>query len=810
MEWLLRSSLGVFLWSVVAVAAAAQETDESANPNQCFACHGNHDVWEQDTLHLYVTADHIQADIHWQKGILCHDCHGGNPNTVNLREAARCRGWFSRRQVSGGCRSLLRLLPLKSGLHAAFSAIRPARSGGRFLDQRPRTGPPGRHRICPGRRDNGRGRRWSGGRRDNGRGVAGPEAAELDTPAPPPMTCLACHPVHNMRLAADPLSSLHPLNLEETCGNCHREQRTAMRQGVHHAAGGRNALGAGTPLDCRRCHGENAHQIIPVKDSRSPVYLNHQVELCGSCHLQHLASYNASIHGHGLRESGLLVTAACADCHGAHGIFYAADRRSTLHRTNVAQTCGECHRYIEERLNQSVHAQSNETPAPPQSPADGQARQRQPGCVDCHQGHDESQHLAAGYRLTLLDRCGNCHADLLLGYHVSMHGQLTRLGFEAAATCSDCHGAHTTLAISDPRGPLSPENRLQTCRKCHHNAVANFADFNPHANHKDKQRFPHLYHLYSRAETLIYLLFGFFLLHAILWYGRSLLSTLRYGRDRTLVTDQTAVVRFSPQVRAGYLFLLGSLMGLIFTGLPIKYSGQASARRWVRAMGGFESTSVCHHFFAAVLLTVAGLHLISVVRRILRLRAEQVGWKTLLFGPDSLVPNGRDIRDFGRMTSWFFGAGSKPQFERWTYWEKFDYWAIYLVAAGIVVPGLMLWLPNVFCRFLPGWSLNVAAVLHSETSVLGSGLLLLIHLFNTHLRPEKFPMDLSLVTGLVSEQHLRRARPEYLDRLRREGRLKLVTAPQPRQLRLIIVAVYLLLLLGLSLLAWSLLASLGK
>lgn len=810
MEWLLRSSLGAFLWSVVAVAAAAQETDESANPNQCFACHGNHDVWEQDTLHLYVTADHIQADIHWQKGILCHDCHGGNPNTVNLREAHAVEDGFrvvkSPADVApfcGYCHSNLdymrRFQPsvqhdpvadFWTSVHGkALQAAIGSAPAAETTDAAA-AGPQAAETTAAA--------------------VAGPEAAELDTPAPPPMTCLACHPVHNMRLAADPLSSLHPLNLEETCGNCHREQRTAMRQGVHHAAGGRNASGAGTPLDCRRCHGENAHQIIPVKDSRSPVYLNHQVELCGSCHLQHLASYNASIHGHGLTESGLLVTAVCADCHGAHGTFYAADRRSTLHRANVAQTCGECHRYIEERLNQSVHAQSNESSTPSQASAGGQARPRQPACVDCHQGHDEAQHLAAGHRLTLLDRCGNCHADLLLGYHVSMHGQLTRLGFEAAATCADCHGAHLTLAINDPRGPLSPENRLQTCRTCHHNAVANFADFNPHANHKDKQRFPHLYHLYSRAETLIYLLFGFFLLHAILWYGRSLLSTLRYGRDRTLVTDQTAVVRFSPQVRAGYLFLLGSLMGLIFTGLPIKYSGQDWARRWVRAMGGFESTSVCHHFFAAILLTVAGLHLVSVVRRIVRLRAEQVGWKTLLFGPDSLVPNGRDLRDFGRMTSWFFGAGSKPQFERWTYWEKFDYWAVYLVAAGIVVPGLMLWLPNVFCRFLPGWSLNVAAVLHSETSVLGSGLLLLIHLFNTHLRPEKFPMDLSLVTGLVSEQHLRRARPEYLDRLLREGRLKLVAAPQRRQLRLIIMAVYLLLLLGLSLLAWSLLASLGK
>ncbi len=609
MEWLLKSSLGMFLLSVVAVAAAAQEIDESTNANQCFTCHGNHDVWEQDTLHLYVTADHIRADIHWQKGILCHDCHGGNPNTVNLREAHAVEDGFrvvkSPADVApfcGYCHSDLdymrRFKPslqrdpvadfwtsvhgqvLKAAIESATAATTDAEvdevaaedhsiaeatvAKPRAADAKTRETAAEPAAVAPNKRD--------------GASAEGVEAVALDTAAPPPMTCLACHPVHNMRVATDPLSSLHPLNLEETCGSCHREQRTGMREGVHHAAGMQNGFGAGTPLDCRRCHGEDAHRILPVDDSQSPVYLNHQVELCGGCHEEHHASYNSSIHGRGLRDSGLLVTAVCADCHGAHGIFYAADRRSTLHRVRVSQTCGECHRYIEERLNKSVHAQSDDTAGPPKSRADELSRKPKPGCVDCHQGHDEPYHLAEGYRLTLPNRCGNCHADLLLGYHVSMHGQLTRLGFEAAATCSDCHGAHDTLAISNPEGPLSPQNRLETCRQCHHDAVANFAEFNPHANHKDERRFAPLHHLYSRTDALIYLLFSFFLLHAILWYGRSLLSTLRYGRDRTLATHQTAVVRFSPQERTGYLFLLVSLMGLIFTGLPIKYSGQPWAQ----------------------------------------------------------------------------------------------------------------------------------------------------------------------------------------------------------------------------------------
>jgi hypothetical protein len=123
------------------------------------------------------------------------------------------------------------------------------------------------------------------------------------------------------------------------------------------------------------------------------------------------------------------------------------------------------------------------------------------------------------------------------------------------------------------------------------------------------------------------------------------------------------------------------------------------------------------------------------------------------------------------MVKWFVGFGRKPTFERWTYWEKFDYWAVYLAVLPIGLSGLVLWLPNLFCLFLPGRTLNLAQVIHADTALWIASLLFLIHFFNTHFRPEKFPLDLSLFTGLTSEEHLRKARPAFLQRLRREGRL---------------------------------------
>jgi cytochrome b subunit of formate dehydrogenase len=172
-------------------------------------------------------------------------------------------------------------------------------------------------------------------------------------------------------------------------------------------------------------------------------------------------------------------------------------------------------------------------------------------------------------------------------------------------------------------------------------------------------------------------------------------------------------------------------------------------------------------------------HLIWLARKIFQCRSEGMAWRAILFGPDSMIPGLRDMRDLFRMFQWFFGLGPRPTFERWTYWEKFDYWAVFWGVAIIGTSGLLLWFPEFFCRFLPGQMLNVAKVIHSEEALLATGFIFTIHFFNTHLRAEKFPMDMSMLTGLVTEEELKEERPELVERLRKTGRMEQYRAKTP-------------------------------
>jgi cytochrome b subunit of formate dehydrogenase/bacterioferritin-associated ferredoxin len=742
-KWLLAG-----LASVIAPALAGY-AEEQPVENQCVLCHGASDIWEGDTLHLFVSPEAIKNDVHWQKGLGCTDCHGGDPNTTEVRIAHATDNGFRKiaspadlLAACGRCHSDAKVMEkYKSKLSTDHAAKFPASVHGETLKL--------------------------------------PAEAKDKI-----VTCSSCHPKHGIMSAKDPASGTHPSQMGEMCGQCHRQPLVDLRKSVHQKAGVKTERGTGALLDCLKCHGADVHGMKKVKDATSPVFLDHQVETCGGCHTEYLATYNRSVHGHGLRESGLTMAAVCSDCHGSHGVYYAADLRSTLNMGGVAKTCGKCHHFIEERLKQSVHGSEGGPGTIGKHAAPGGKTQRTPTCTDCHQGHDPQQPDSEAFRVSLANRCGNCHPDLSQRYRMSLHGQLTEIGYEPAATCHNCHGAHDIVAVKSARSPVAGPKRTETCRQCHPGATANFAQFDPHADEHDAKAFPWLYFPTAISGTLLAIGVGLFALHAVVWFARSFNYTQRHGRDRRLKPGMPAMIRIAPRERLVYYLLLISFIGLASTGLPLKFSNYSWAQRTTAFLGGFSSMSLWHHTFAVVLLWACGFHVVGLIQKLVANRSSEVSLWKRLFGPDSPLFGMRDVRDIGNMFRWFIGLGNRPKFESWTYWEKLDYWAVWVGVTCIATSGLMLWFPNVFSLVLPGQALNVAKTFHAEVALSLGGFVLLIHVFNSHMRPEKFPMDASLFTGLSSEAHMRFARPEYLNRLSREGKLDALLTTTPSRERL--------------------------
>jgi cytochrome b subunit of formate dehydrogenase len=249
----------------------------------------------------------------------------------------------------------------------------------------------------------------------------------------------------------------------------------------------------------------------------------------------------------------------------------------------------------------------------------------------------------------------------------------------------------------------------------------------------------------------------------------------RFGRPEPV--DERYVARFDRVDRALHGFLMISFLGLAATGLPLLFSSERWASVMARVLGGFVVAGRLHRLFATMLIAVFALHLARLVRRIVRDKDYGVLW-----GPRSMVPQPRDVIELAGHFRWFVGRGPRPEFDRYTYWEKFDYWAVFWGMAIIGGSGLMLWFPEFFAIFVPGWVFNVALLVHGEEALLAVGFIFTIHFFNGHLRPEKFPMDLVIFTGRVAETELRHERPAEYARLEQSGELDRVeTLPPSRR-----------------------------
>jgi cytochrome b subunit of formate dehydrogenase len=150
------------------------------------------------------------------------------------------------------------------------------------------------------------------------------------------------------------------------------------------------------------------------------------------------------------------------------------------------------------------------------------------------------------------------------------------------------------------------------------------------------------------------------------------------------------------------------------------------------------------------------------------------------FGPNSLVPNWNDVKQCIGMFKWFVGKGPRPRFDRWAYFEKFDYWAVFWGVSIIGSSGLMLAFPTITAAFLPGWIFNIATVVHGEEAFLAAVFLFTVHFFNNHFRPDKLPPpDIVMFTGTQSIEEFRADHPAQYQRLLDSGELEKYLVDKP-------------------------------
>ncbi len=340
------------------------------------------------------------------------------------------------------------------------------------------------------------------------------------------VTCSQCHTGVRASLARP----CRDLTAKVDCASCHAAIGEEFLTSTHGLLSAREDQNAPT---CLECHG--THKTLGRLDPESPTFALNIPALCARCHRegekaavryagnQHEITdhYAESIHGKGLLESGLVVTATCTDCHTAHHELPGKDAQSSVNPDNISATCGRCHHGIQDQFSRSVHAKKKE--------AQGA---EVPKCSDCHSAHTIRRTDADGFKLEIMGQCGRCHTDIAKTYFDTYHGKVSQLGFTKTAKCYDCHGAHDILPVSDPESRLSRENVIGTCRTCHPGATRRFAGYLTHATHHDPDKYPFLFWTFWGMTGLLVGTFFLSGVHTLLWLPRAL-SIRRQRKKRT-------------------------------------------------------------------------------------------------------------------------------------------------------------------------------------------------------------------------------------------------------------------------------------
>ncbi len=581
-----------------------------------------------------------------------------------------------------------------------------------------------------------------------------------------------------------------------------------------------------TGEECAACHsgsggsgteiadtlGTSAHAGFGCLDCHAAIReLPHPEELpgvdCGQCHTDAAGIYQQ--HGRGLvGESPYIPT--CSGCHGTHRILGPTDRYSAVNPLNLPSTCGRCHE--DSTFIDKLNIKFKHPIRVYRGSAHGQATAggiyTAAACNDCHStGGTAHMILPPGDSRSTINHfniphtCGKCHAGIEKDYWEGIHGQMTANGEVDAPICTQCHGEHGILAVSDPRSPVSPYRLAEaTCSPCHESAALNekydlptgrlqsFVDsyhglkskagdklvancaschgahrilpasdptssINPHnlsrtCGHCHPSISP------SMAGTPIHATATgryagwprfFQVLYTIaiaLIIGAMtlhwLIDLFRQMRD---VMREKQVKRMDPDEVIQHAVLAVAFTVLVITGFSLRFYDSWWSKLLFGREGGYTLRGIVHRVAGVSLLIASGWHLAFLMTR-----------RGRVFLRD-MWPRQLDFVQFFAMMRYNLGRSEEhPQMGRFTYVEKAEYWALVWGTVVMGITGLMLWFDNLALRIVPKGVLDVVLVIHYYEAWLAFLAILIWHMYATVFSPHVYPMNPAWLSGRMPER----------------------------------------------------------
>jgi formate dehydrogenase gamma subunit len=221
-------------------------------------------------------------------------------------------------------------------------------------------------------------------------------------------------------------------------------------------------------------------------------------------------------------------------------------------------------------------------------------------------------------------------------------------------------------------------------------------------------------------------------------------------------THERSFIRLDLFQRIQHWLMIVSFLLLAVTGIPMRFPDVSWLGGVYSAIGGLAVARTIHRISAVIMIADGLLHLVYITALLVRHRFKvKEAWP--------MIPNRKDASDWWETSKYYFGfADSLPEYDRFNFREKFDYFAVFWGLPVMMVSGLVLWFPVFFGNRLPDLAIGMAYIAHSDEAILAISAIVVWHFYNVHYNPEKFPMSWVWWHGRISEEEIRKEHPiEY-------------------------------------------------
>ena len=568
--------------------------------------------------------------------------------------------------------------------------------------------------------------------------------------------CTGCH--------ADIRSLPHRDDGLETvkCQRCHQKAFIEFSRSIHGKA---LASGIQDAPKCWSCHG--AHDVHSKLEAVSHVNPSQIPATCGGpkCHsnpeiakkygipvLNPLSHYNKSVHAKKL-ASGDMKSATCVKCHGGHEVLPLKDVNSPIHKDNVPKTCSKCHESIYKEFTQSVHWTGFK-----------QGVVNSPVCTDCHMEHEvlsPSDPKSSVSHEKVPTLCTDCHNNsrLMNRYNIpvrsldsylnSFHGLALKSGNLESADCTSCHGAHFILKSTDPKSSVNTANLPKTCGGCHPGVGIGLKNTKIHAEAKASEiKGARIVNSVKVVYIILIIasvggMFAFVLLDLVAKTRRKRKIAHGAAEEAHHPGPQRYFMRFNKEERAMHLVTLITFLTLVYTGF---------CRSYPESFFAYPMSKIFPHELRDWLHRISGVVItLNIVLQIVLFFATKRGREELKY----MLPSPKDLKDAVHMIKYNLGrVKTHTHFDRFSFMEKFEYWALIWGSIVMGLSGVALWFKEKTLSLFPSWVLDLAQVLHFYEAVLASLAILIWHFYWVIFNPDVYPLDTKFITGKISEEHL--------------------------------------------------------